>query len=162
MRDITTPVSPAAALERLARACAKAEYCENDVRRKLRAWGVAAESHDGIIASLRGERYIDDERYCHAFVEDKWRFNRWGKTKIRMELRRRRLPGGEIEKAIDNMIGDEEYADALAQLLRQKERTLPSGVGDYEHCQRLIRFAVGRGFEPEVIRECLEREAGEP
>lgn len=159
MRENATPVSPAAALERLARACAKAEYCEDDLRRKLRAWGVAAGSHDAIIASLRGERYIDDARYCRAFVEEKWRLNRWGKAKIRMELRRRRLPAGDIESAVGELIGDEEYAEALAQLLRQKERTLPPGAGGYERCQRLIRFAVGRGFEPDVIRECLEREA---
>lgn len=160
MRENTAPLSPARALERLAKACAKTEYCEDDLRRKLRTWKVAPESHDEIIGSLRGEKYIDDARYCRAFVEEKWKFNRWGKTKIRMELRHKRLPAEEIEGAIGEMIGDEEYAEVLAELLRQKERTLPT-VNDYERYQRLIRFAVGRGFEPSEIRECLEREIGE-
>ena len=58
------------------------------------------------------------------------------------------------------MISDEDYRDVLSQILHQKARTLPD-VGDYEKYQRLIRFAMGRGFEPEVIRVCLEREAAD-
>ena len=145
------------ALERLATACAKTEYCEDDLRRKLRTWEVPTEDHDEVVNALRAEKFIDDGRYCRAFVEDKWTFNHWGKTKIRMNLRLKHLPDEEIDRSLQ-AISDEDYRETLSQLLRQKSRTLPQ-MGNYERYQRLARFAVGRGFEPDAIRECLECEA---
>ncbi len=153
------PMKPQTALERLASACAKTEYCEEDLRRKMRSWFVDEEYHDEIIDSLRNENYIDDARYCRAYVEDKWRFNQWGKQKIRMNLRMKHLPEEEIDAALQD-ISDEDYRYVLAQLLKQKRRSLPE-AGDYENYQKLIRFAMGRGFEPDAIRECLEQEAEE-
>ena len=76
-----------------------------------------------------------------------------------MALRAKHIPDSEAEEALQ-MISDEDYRDVLSQILHQKARTLPD-VGDYEKYQRLIRFAMGRGFEPDVIRECLEREAAD-
>ncbi len=156
MKQRATP-NAQQALERLATACAKTEYCEDDLRRKLRTWGVPSEDHDEVINTLRAERFIDDSRYCRAFAGDKWTFNHWGKTKIRMSLRLKHLPDEEIDEALQT-ISDEDYRETLSQLLRQKSRTLPQ-MGDYERYQRLARFAIGRGFEPDAIRECLERGA---
>ncbi len=76
-----------------------------------------------------------------------------------MNLRMKHLPEEEIDAALQD-ISDEDYRYVLAQLLKQKRRSLPS-AGDYENYQKLIRFAMGRGFEPDAIRECLEREAEE-
>lgn len=152
-------MEPRQALERLAASCARTEHCEDDLRRKLHTWRVEGGCHDTIIHTLRAEGYIDDARYCRAFVEDKWRFNRWGKMKIREALRRKRLPCGEIDKALRE-IGDTEYADALAELLRQKARTIADN-DPFSRYGKLARFAMGRGFEAEAIRECLEREETE-
>ena len=154
------PLKPQQALERLAAACAKTEYCEDDLRRKMAQWLVPAQFHDEIIATLRGGKFIDDGRYCRAYTEDKWRFNQWGKMKIRMNLRMKHLPDADIENAIAE-IPDGEYRETLAQLLRQKERTLHGTEGNYGKYQKLIRYAMGRGFDPDTIRECLERNAGE-
>lgn len=148
------PLDPSRALERMAAQCAKTEYCEQDVRRKLRTWLVDSEYFDEIVSALRDGKFIDDARYCHAFTEDKWRFNRWGRIKIRMELRQRRMPQEEIDAALAG-IDEEEYLAGLSELLRQKRTTLRD-TDDYTIFRKLVAFAASRGFEPEVIRECLE------
>lgn len=39
-----------------------------------------------IIDRLVVEKFIDEERYCRAFVNDKFRFAKWGKMKITQAL----------------------------------------------------------------------------
>lgn len=147
-------ITPEVALARLAALCAKAEYCEYDVRRKMHAWQIGSDDADGIVDALRREGYIDDARYCRAFVEDKWRYNRWGRDKIRMSLRAKRLPDDEISDALA-AISDEEYAEVLAQLLRQKRGSFPADMSPADERVRLLRFAASRGFGQDAAYEAL-------
>lgn len=144
------------ALERIASRCAKSELCEADIRRKLAEWRLCGDAADRIVEQLRAGGFIDDARFCRAFVEDKWRFNRWGKTKIRMALRQKDLRGSEVEEALEDVDADE-YREVLAALLQEKGRTLRA-ESHYERYQKLIRFALGRGFEMDIIKECLSGE----
>lgn len=144
------------ALERIASRCAKSELCEADVRRKLAEWKQCGDAADRIVEQLRAGGFIDDARFCRAFVEDKWRFNRWGKIKIRMALQQKNLRGPEVEEALEDVDSDE-YREVLVALLQEKGRTLRD-CSDYERYQKLIRFALGRGFETDIIKECLSSE----
>ena len=64
-------------------------------------------------------------------------------------------PADEALAAVD----DNEYREVLAAMLREKSRTV-SAASDYERYQKLIRFALGRGFEIDVIKDCLNENAG--
>ena len=50
---------------------------------------------------------------------------------------------------------EEEYLSVLRPLLKQKRRTTKA-ASDYELDQKLIRFAVGRGFTFDIIRQCID------
>ena len=43
----------------------------------------------------------------------------------------------------------------LRPLLRQKRNTVKA-QNDYELNQKLVRFALGRGFTFDIIRQCLD------
>ena len=43
----------------------------------------------------------------------------------------------------------------LRPLLQSRQRAL-RGLNDYERKGRLIRFAMGRGFTMDIIRQCLD------
>ena len=54
----------------LAALCAQAEHCQQEMRDKMKRWGIAAAIQERIVARLVKERYIDDERFARAFVKD--------------------------------------------------------------------------------------------
>ena len=62
------------ALNRVASYCSAAEHCRAEVNEKLQRWGIAYETIARILERLETEKYIDDERYCRAFVNDKFSF----------------------------------------------------------------------------------------
>jgi regulatory protein len=65
------------ALHRSAAYCSRSERCAWDIRRKMDAWEIPSGQQNQIIQQLRKEKFIDEERYCKAFVNDKAKYNRW-------------------------------------------------------------------------------------
>jgi regulatory protein len=62
------------ALNRVAAYCSTAEHCRAEIAEKLQRWGIAYDAIDRIINRLEQEKYIDEERFCRAFINDKYRF----------------------------------------------------------------------------------------
>ena len=102
---------------------------------------------------LVSERYVDDERYARAFVKDKVRYNKWGRRKVEQALWQKHIDEDIRQQVLDE-IDDEEYISVLRPLLKQKRRSTKA-ANDYQLHQKLMRFALGRGFTFDIIRQCI-------
>lgn len=129
--------------------CSTAEHCPSEVISKLNLWGADDVVTEHILEHLKKERYLDTQRFCKAFVRDKYRFARWGRMKITQALRQKQLSSEDIAAGLDE-IDETEYCENLKELLRQKSKTV-SGKNEYERHTKLIRFAVGRGFTVDEV-----------
>jgi regulatory protein len=138
----------------LATLCAQAEHCEQEMRDKMKRWEIDETAQNRIIDRLVKERYIDNERYARAFVKDKIRYNKWGMRKVQQALWMKRIDN-DIQQRVLDEIDDKEYLDVLRPLLKQKRKSTKA-ANDYELNQKLVRFALGRGFTFDIIRQCLE------
>lgn len=134
--------------------CAKAEHCEYEMQEKMRRWGLSDEAQARIMSKLIGDKYVDDERYAQAFVRDKVSFNKWGRRKIDQALWAKRISEDIRQRALDD-IADKEYIDILRPLLKQKIRSIKAN-SDYEERMKLIKYALGRGFDFSIIEECID------
>ena len=138
----------------LATLCAQAEHCEQEMRDKMKRWEIDETAQNRIIDRLVKERYIDNERYARAFAKDKIRYNKWGRRKVQQALWMKRIDN-DIQQRVLDEIDDKEYLDVLRPLLKQKRKSTKA-ANDYELNQKLVRFALGRGFTFDIIRQCLE------
>ena len=138
----------------LAAMCAQAEHCEQEMRDKMKRWAIEPDAQDRVIARLIKERYIDNERYARAFVKDKIRYNKWGRRKVMQALWMKRIDNDILHKVLDE-IDDKEYIDVLIPLLKQKRKAIKA-KSDYELNQKLVRFALGRGFDFSIICQCMD------
>ena len=143
----------------LATLCAQAEHCEKEMRDKLKRWDIDESAQGRIIQRLISERYIDDERYARAFVKDKIGYNKWGRRKVQQALWLKQIDP-DIQQRVLNEIDENEFLDVLRPLLHQKRKTI-KGQNDYELNQKLVRFALGRGFTFDIIRQCLDVDENE-
>ena len=137
----------------LAALCAQAEHCQQEMRDKMRRWELDETVQNRIIDRLIKERYVDDERYARAFVKDKIRYNKWGRRKVQQALWQKHIDA-DIQQQVLDEIDEIEYLDILRPLLKQKRKSIKA-ESDYELNQKLIRFALGRGFGFDIIRQCL-------
>jgi regulatory protein len=134
--------------------CSQSEKCRSDIQEKLIRWGLPTEDSDLVIDRLISEKYLDDERFARAYVKDKFRFNRWGKQKIAHMLRAKNISSEILELAFEE-IEDEGYSDELRKLLTDKEKSIKA-KHKYDKRNKLMRFAMGRGFESNQIYAVLK------
>lgn len=138
----------------LAALCAQAEHCQHEMLEKMKRWELSEAIQARVMARLVKERYVDDERYARAFVKDKIRYNKWGRRKVQQALWMKRIDN-DIQQTVLDEIDDEEYLRVLKPLLKQKSKSIKA-ENDYERNQKLVRFALSRGFTFDIIRQCLD------
>ena len=143
-----------AAYLRLSSKCAKTEHCAYDLQKIMKRWSMPEKQQDEIIKRLIKENFLNEERYAHAFVKDKFRYNKWGASRIRQELRMRNINENIIEDALTE-ISDDEVIESLKKLVRQKRQTIKA-KSDYELRGKLIRFAMSRGFSYSTISKVID------
>ena len=138
----------------LAALCAQAEHCQYEMLEKMRRWELDDEAQARVMQRLVSERYVDDERYARAFVKDKVRYNKWGRRKVEQALWQKHIDEDIRQQVLDE-IDDEEYISVLRPLLKQKRRSTKA-ANNYQLNQKLMRFALGRGFTFDIIRQCMD------
>jgi len=142
------------ALNKAAALCSKSEKCSGDIRKKLLDWGLSPDDANKAIAWLQNEKFLDDERFAGFFARDKFRFNGWGRIKIRYSLRQKEVPAPSIDKAVA-AIDENDYRRFLKELIQAKAGKIKA-ESTYEKKAKLVRYAQGRGFEPELIFNAVD------
>lgn len=148
-------ITEAEMLHRAAAYCSTAERCIQDVEKKIKAAGLPREEGERIIARLIQEKFIDEQRFARYFVNDKLRFNKWGRIKIAYELQKKNIPAPVRQEALEG-IDDTEYTSILLSLLKAKKKST-RGKDERDIYIKLLRFAAGRGFESREASRCLKQ-----
>ena len=123
---------------------------------KMRRWEIDEDAQTRIMEYLVKEKYIDDERYARFFAKDKIRYNKWGRRKVEQAMWQKHIDT-DIQQRVLDEIDDDEYLLILRPLLKSKRRTVKA-ANNYEMNMKLIRFAMGRGFTMDIIRQCLDND----
>ena len=141
-------------LLKLTALCARGEHCQHDMLEKMRPWGLSDEEQAKVMQQLTEGRYVDDERFTRAFVNDKVRYGKWGRRKIEQALWVKHIDEGIADNVLDE-VDDEEYLDVLRPLVKQKLRTTRA-ASDYELRMKVTKWALSRGFTMDIVRQCLD------
>lgn len=125
--------------------CSKKETCKADIKNKFFQWKINFEYFDDVIEELEDERYIDEQRFAESFTKDKIRFNKWGLTKIRNELKMRDISTDSIESAFEK-IDFEEYYQIIENEVNKKAKALKN-IDKKQKKSKIINFSLQRGYE---------------
>lgn len=147
-------MTEAEALRRLAALCSRGEHSSGEMVKKMQAWGVDDEARERVMERLVGGRFVDDERFTRLFVRDKLKFSKWGRRKIEQALWAKRIDDETARRVLDE-VSDDDYLAVLRPLVQQKARSLKA-EGDYERRGKLTKFALGRGFTMDLVRQVVE------
>lgn len=130
------------ALDKAQAYCARSEHCASDVRRKLREWAVDPSLYDFIEEKLYEDNYLNDVRFCKAYVHDKTAYQRWGRLKTQAGLQALQLPIAAIQEAMEHI--DEETYHANLRYLSEQHRS--------DSRDKRLRFLLQRGFTYDELK----------
>lgn len=143
------------ALAKAERYCAYQDRCHSEVRSKLLAWGVYGSRLEEVMAQLIVDKFLDEERFARSYCRGKFRIKRWGRERLRLELRYRKIGDYCIRKGLSE-IEEADYQQALEEILHKKARTEPA-ADPYRRRQKLAAYAQRKGYELPLIWETLKR-----
>lgn len=129
--------------------CSHSERCISEVESKLQQWGVPNDHIAPIIAYLLKEKYLDERRYAMAFVNDKFRFQQWGKLKMLFHLKIKKIEPEVIREAL-NSIDALAYESMIRKLSHAKSLKI-SYKSENEKNTKVIRYLASKGFETELV-----------
>ncbi|UKN03822.1 RecX family transcriptional regulator [Paracrocinitomix mangrovi] len=134
--------------------CAYQERCDYEVRQKLHSWFMHPEDVDVLISDLISNNFMNEERFAEAYASGKFRMKKWGKNKIKQQLKLKQISDYSINKGL-NEIDDKEYLDTIEQLVSSKLKSV-KGKTDWEKQMKVKQYLFGRGFEVELVERFLK------
>ncbi len=146
------------ALQRLKHYCVYQERCHREVSEKLYNLGVWKKDQEEIISTLIEENFLNEERFAIAFAGGKFRINKWGRLKIKHELKQKKVSEYCINKAIQQ-IDEEEYLAVLLQLAKAKCTSFKNEPALIIK-KKTMNYLIGKGYEMELVIDVVKKTKG--
>jgi regulatory protein len=144
---------PGIAYRKAERYCAYQERSQYEVREKLGDFDLTPAETEGIIVRLIENNFINEERFAVAFVTGKFNQKGWGRLKIKQGLKEKRVPEVLIKKALQHIDADA-YYEVLVRTI-EKKAILLSERNPLKRKFKLQQYAIGKGFEADLVRDAL-------
>ena len=133
--------------------CNYQERCTHEVVSKLHELEVDPKWTTSILNKLREENLLNDHRFAHSFARGKFRFKKWGKIKIKYQLKLKQLPEAFISSALV-ALDEEGYRETLTDLLTKKITT-EKFKNTLTDKAKLYRYAIAKGYENDLVQQAL-------
>jgi regulatory protein len=135
--------------------CAYQDRSTKEVQKKMESFSLSNKDREALLSHLRNMKFLDDERFTESFVQGKFRIKKWGKIKIKSHLIQHHIPSSLISEAM-TAIRDKDYFATIEQLIEKKKALLNSDLNDYQIKEKIIRYLQSKGYELNVIFDCLD------
>ena len=142
------------AKRRLERYCSYQDRCHREVEQKLYEMRMIPEASELILLSLMENDFLNEERFARSFARGKFKIKNWGKKRIILELKKRKISEYNIKTALKEI--DEEVYHNKIKFLAVKKYELLSDSDAFKKRQKLINFLLRKGFENYLVYDVVK------
>jgi regulatory protein len=134
--------------------CKYQERCHQEVRNKLYELGCRTKDVEEQISELIEKNIINEERFARAYARGKFRMNKWGKEKIKQQLRFRKVSEYCIRKGFEEINGEEYDATVLA-LAEKKYAQIKLHKNIFIVKSKLYKYLIQKGYEKDIVTNVI-------
>lgn len=131
--------------------CAYRDRSHKEVEDKLKEMRMIPAAQEKIILKLMQEDFLNEERFARSFVRGKFRIKKWGRQKIKLELKRREISAPIIKIALSE-IEDSAYFQSLEELAQKKLHALKE-PNHFKKKKKLADYLLQKGYESQLVYE---------
>ena len=134
--------------------CNYQERCQAEVKDKLYTYGLNTSDVNEFLAFAVSEGLVNEERFAILFAGGKFRQKKWGRLKIKRELKQKQISDYCIKKALLE-IDDEKYIEHLESIAEKYSRTLKDKL-NYIKNQKVMKHLLSKGYEMDLIQDYIK------
>jgi regulatory protein len=138
-------------LQKLEYYCSYQERCHLEVNEKLRDFAISDHEKDSIIVHLIEHNFLNEERFASIFCISKFHQKKWGKIRVKNELKARKISDFLIQKSIKELPQDE-YQQAF-ELLAKKQWDSINEKNLLKKRKKFCDYLLRKGWESDLIYE---------
>ncbi len=142
------------ALSKVRKYCVYQERAQQEVRNKFYDLGLHKRDVEMGIAQLIEEGFLNEQRFAIAFAGGKFRINKWGKVKIRLALKAKKVSDYCVREAL-SQIPLIDYKKTLEKIL-QSDRGKKGIADGAAEKYKLAQKAISKGYERDLVWEILK------
>jgi len=139
-------------IEKIQSYCLYQDRCIKEVKNKLYSFKVSLQLVENIVEYLIDNDYLNEERYTKMFIQGKLRIKKWGRIKLKYELKSKGIDIKIINEHI-NQINEEDYIEYFNEFSTNKIKFL-KGTLDQKK-RSFINYFTYRGWENDLIYQKL-------
>ena len=148
MRNFRETYNSDEVLSKLQRYCTYRDRCHKEVLQKLKEMQIIPKVSEKIITTLIDGNYLNEERFAMAFVRGKFKIKKWGKCRLKSELKKRNISNYLSKKSL-NQINERDYNATFEALANKKAASL---IGtSLEKKKKLADYLLYRGWESHKV-----------
>ena len=140
-------------IEKIQSYCLYQDRCIKEVKNKLYSFKVSSQLGENIVEYLIDNDYLNEERYTKMFIQGKLRIKKWGRIKLKYELRTKGIDIKIINEHI-NQINEEDYIEYFNEFSTNKIKFLKGSNNQKK--RSFINYFTYRGWENNLIYEKLK------
>lgn len=129
--------------------CAYQDRCHKEVEKKLHELNMIPEAQEILIIHLIENDFLNEERFARSFTRGKFRIKKWGRQRIRRELKMKNISDNNIKMALST-IDDLEYENVFHELSKKRVAELKDS-NKYKKRKKLADYLLYRGWESHLV-----------
>lgn len=135
--------------------CNYQERCQQEVKEKLYSYSLNTEDVNEVLAYAILEGLVNEERYAILFAGSKFRQKKWGRLRIKRELKQKQISDYILKKAMQE-IDDDQYIENLKTIAEKYYHTLKDKF-NYIKLQKVTKHLVSKGYEMDLIQDYIKQ-----
>lgn len=134
--------------------CSYQERCHTDVSEKLRGFVLTEVQKDAVVVHLINNNFLNEERFASVFAIGKFHQKKWGKIRIKIELKQRKISDYLIQKSLKE-IDQDEYV-SIFNLLSEKFWESITEKNKLKKRKKFCDYLLRKGWESEKVYDKLK------
>ena len=136
---------------KLERYCVYQDRCHQEVEQKLREFRLIPVAKEEILLHLMQHDFLNEERFAKSFARGKFNIKNYGRVRITLELKRRKISEYNIKTALQE-IDENQYLETLDRISRKKNEQIKESNA-FKRKKKLIDFLLRKGYETNLVLE---------
>lgn len=136
--------------------CAYQERAESEVLSKLQSLEVSEELSLKLIELLKQDKFLNNKRFARFYAQGKFTHKKWGKLKIKSNLRQKEISTKNIDFAL-NLIKIREYKATINVLIDKKEQSLKDKSNLFVFRKKIVDSIRMKGFEADIVWDLVKK-----
>jgi len=129
-----------------------------EIKERLRKKKFEDDIIEEVLQELENYKYLNDEEFAEAYINDRINFNPRGRFLIKKELNERGIAENIIERKIEELLSEEKEIELAKKMAEKKSRTINNRTDKIKVDQKIRSYLQSKGYSFDIINLVVKQE----